>query len=122
MGGFGFKLIAMSRTAPPVGRNSHRVIDPLISVVVFARNAVATIGRTLDSVCSQRNRRIELIVLDGGSTDGTVEVIQKYRDRIAQLRSGPDGGPTNAINEGVRRATGDVICLLPADDWLEAEA
>jgi len=96
--------------------------DPVISVVVFARNAAATIGRTLDSVCSQANQRTELIVLDGGSTDGTLDVIQEYRDRIAQFRSASDGGPTNAINEGVRRTTGDVICLLPADDWLEPEA
>jgi hypothetical protein len=97
------------------------MIDPVISVVVFSLNAATTIGRTLDSVYSQLSQRIELIVLDGGSTDGTLDVVEKYRDRIAHFRSGPDGG-TNAINEGVRRAGGDVICLLPADDWLEPDA
>jgi glycosyltransferase involved in cell wall biosynthesis len=96
--------------------------DSVVSVLVFARNAVTTIERTLHSICSQRNQRFELILLDGGSTDGTLEVIQKYRDRIAVLRTGPDGGPTHAINEGIRRASGDVICLLPADDWLEPDA
>jgi glycosyltransferase involved in cell wall biosynthesis len=92
--------------------------QPLISVVVFARNAAATIGQALDSVCAQPFAGAELLVLDGGSTDGTLTIVEKYRDAIAFVRSRPDGGPTNAINEGVGRARGDVICLLPADDWL----
>lgn len=96
---------------------------PKISVIVFSRNAVATIGQTLESVCGrQSGDGIELLVLDGGSTDGTVEVIRRYENKIAFWRSAPDGGPTNAINEGIARATGDVICLLPADDWLEPGA
>src|SRR5882762_7634787 len=98
------------------------MVDPLISVVVFARNAAKTIEQTLHSICAQRNQHIELIVLDGGSTDATLDIIQRFRDRIAILRTGPDGGPTSAINEGVRRASGEVICLLPADDWLEPGA
>jgi glycosyltransferase involved in cell wall biosynthesis len=98
------------------------MVDPLISVVVFARNAAATIERTLHSICAQRNQHLELIVLDGGSTDDTLNIIHKFRDRIAIFRTGPDGGPTNAINEGVRRASGEIICLLPADDWLEPGA
>jgi len=98
------------------------MVDPLISVVVFARNAAATIERTLHSICAQRNQHIELIVLDGGSTDDTLDIIHRFRDRIAIFRTGPDGGPTNAINEGVRRASGEIICLLPADDWLEPGA
>jgi len=95
------------------------MVDPLISVVVFARNAAPTIERTLHSICAQRNQHIELIVLDGGSTDDTLDIIHRFRERIAIFRTGPDGGPTNAINEGVRRASGEIICLLPADDWLE---
>ena len=98
------------------------MVNPLISVVVFARNAAETIERTLYSICAQRNQHIELIVLDGGSTDDTLDIIQRFRDRISIFRTGPDGGPTNAINEGVRRASGEVICLLPADDWLEPDA
>jgi glycosyltransferase involved in cell wall biosynthesis len=80
------------------------------------------IERTLLSALGQEVPRLELLVLDGGSTDGTVETIRRYEDRIAFWRSAPDGGPTNAINEGVERATGDVICLLPGDDWLEPGA
>jgi len=100
----------------------RHMIHPVVSILVFVRNAATTIEQTLDSICSQRNQHFELIVLDGGSTDGTLEIIQRYRDRIAILRTGPDGGPTNAINEGVRRASGEIICLLPADDWLEPGA
>jgi len=97
------------------------VAPPLISVIVFARNSAPTIGRALESVCSPFEQA-EVLVLDGGSTDATLDVVQEYRDHIAYLRSRPDGGPTNAINEGVQRARGQIICLLPGDDWLEADA
>ena len=95
---------------------------PAISVVVFARDSAPTIEQALDSVTAPENADVELIVLDGGSTDGTVTAIEKYGGHIAYFRSRPDGGPTNAINEGVERARGEVICLLPGDDWLERGA
>jgi len=95
---------------------------PPISVVVFVRNGAEMIERTLLSALEQKVPRMELLVLDGGSTDGTVEQIRRFEDRITYWRSAPDGGPTHAINEGVERATGDVICLLPGDDWLEPGA
>ena len=96
--------------------------QPLISVVVFSRNAGATIGRTLESLCTPPWDRAEILVLDGGSTDGTLNIINRYRRAIAYVRSGRDDGPTDAINEGIQRARGDVISLLPADDWLEPGA
>ena len=95
---------------------------PLISVVVFALNSGATIGRALESVCVPRMDGVEVLVLDGGSTDTTLAEVQKHRNALAFVRSHADGGPTNAINEGVGKARGDVICLLPADDWFEAGA
>lgn len=95
---------------------------PGVSVIVFVRNAVSTIEQALASVVEQRVPGIELIVLDAGSTDGTVDVIRRFADNIAWWRSAPDGGPTAAINEGVERASGDIICLLPSDDWLEPGA
>jgi glycosyltransferase involved in cell wall biosynthesis len=73
-------------------------------------------------VVSQWSESIELVVMDGGSTDGTLEILRRYERCIAVLRSAPDGGPTPAINEGVRRASGEVIALLPGDDWLEPGA
>ena len=96
--------------------------SPIITVVVFVRNAVSTIARALDSVVAQMQPGVELLVLDGGSVDGTVELIKRYEDKITFWRSAPDGGPTAAINEGVARASGEIICLLPADDWLEPGA
>jgi glycosyltransferase involved in cell wall biosynthesis len=91
-------------------------------VVVFCRNTAATIERAIQSVVSQWSPAVELVVMDGGSTDGTLEILRRYERHIAVLRSAPDGGPTPAINEGVRRASGDVIALLPGDDWLEPGA
>ncbi len=95
---------------------------PLVSVVVFVRNGAAMIERALLSALEQDIPGLELLVLDGGSTDGTVEIIRRYEDRITFWRSGADGGSPNAINEGIERATGTVICLLPGDDWLEPGA
>jgi len=91
----------------------------IITVVVFCRNAVGTIGRALSSVTDQHFRNCELLVLDGGSTDGTADVIRRHEENITYWRTSADGGPVDAVNEGLRRATGDVICLLAADDWLE---
>lgn len=89
---------------------------------MFCRNTAATIERAIQSVVSQWSPAIELVVMDGGSTDGTLQILRRYERNIAVLRSAPDGGPTPAINEGVRRASGDVIALLPGDDWLEPGA
>ncbi len=89
---------------------------------MFVRNAATTIERALLSVLDQKIPDLELLVLDGGSTDRTMEIVLKYRQNITYCRSAPDGGPTNAINEGIERASGDIICLLPGDDWFEPEA
>src|SRR5260221_468668 len=97
-------------------------IVPAVSVVVFCRNAAATIEQAIQSVTAQPPSAVELIVLDGGSTDGTQEVIRRHQRDIDFFRSSPDGGPTPAINEGWSRARGDVIVLLPGDDWLEPGA
>lgn len=95
------------------------VPPPVISVIVFVLNAVNTIEKALQSVTAGRQPPVELLVMDGGSNDGTVEIIKRYERRITFWRSRPDGNASNAVNEGVRRATGEIICLLPADDWIE---
>lgn len=97
-------------------------LPPQISVIIFVLNAVDTIERTLISVIEQLVPRLELIILDAGSTDGTVEIIRRYQEHITWWRSAPDEGPTAAINEGITLSSGEVICLLPADDWLEPGA
>ena len=95
---------------------------PLVSVILFVRNLAAYVETEVLSVLRQGLGRVELLVFDGGSTDGTVQVLQKYRDEFSYFVSAPDGGPAAAINEGVRRASGEIIILLAGDDWLEPGA
>jgi len=99
-----------------------QIAGPRISVIVFVLNAAPTIEKALQSVTSADQPPVELLVLDGGSTDGTVDIIRRFEAHITFWRSHPDGNASNAVNEGVRRATGDIICLLPADDWIEPAA
>ena len=89
-----------------------------ISIITVSYNAAATIERTILSVIRQTYPHMEYIVIDGGSTDGTVDIIRKYEDQIAYWVSEPDQGIYDAMNKGIRRATGDYIYFLGADDWL----
>lgn len=93
-----------------------------ISIITVVYNAVNTIERTIQSVLSQSYKNIEYIIIDGGSTDGTLEVIAQYIDKIACFVSEPDKGIYDAMNKGIKRSTGDIIGLLNADDWYEEEA
>jgi len=88
-----------------------------VSVITICRNVSAEIGRTLDSVAGQTYADIEHIVIDGASTDGTLEIVEGHRARLAVLVSEPDGGIYDAMNKGVARATGDLIHFLNAGDW-----
>jgi len=75
------------------------------------------VGLALDSILSQQlDAELELIVVDGGSTDGTLNLLEKYRDHLAVLVSEPDEGIYDAMNKGIAHATGDVIGILNADD------
>lgn len=93
---------------------------PVVSVVTVVRNAVNSIEATLQSVLSQDYPAIEYIVIDGRSTDGTLAVIERYRDRIARLRSEPDAGIYDAMNKGASLATGDWIIFMNAGDTFYA--
>lgn len=88
-----------------------------ISVVTVVRNAAATIERTLRSVAGQDHPACECVVIDGGSTDGTAEILARWRERIAVLHSGPDRGIYDAMNKGLARCSGELVCMLNADDW-----
>ncbi len=87
-----------------------------ISIVTVAYNAAHTIGDTLASVAAQTHPDIEHIVVDGASTDGTLAVVARQGGHVARLISEPDKGIYDAMNKGLRVATGDVIGLLNADD------
>ena len=88
-----------------------------VSVITVCYNAILGIERTITSVLSQSYPEVEYIVIDGGSKDGTVDVIQKYADRIDYFVSEPDGGIYDAMNKGIGAATGDVVGLLNSDDF-----
>ena len=90
--------------------------DSRISVVTPSYNQGQFIEETIRSVLEQRYRNVEYLVLDGGSTDGTIEVLQKYDAELNFWRSEKDGGEAAAINEGFGRATGDILCWLNSDD------
>lgn len=87
-----------------------------VSVITAVWNAKDTIESAIDSVRSQRYVDIEHIVIDGDSTDGTREVLERRRSEIDVLVSEPDQGIYDALNKGVLRATGDVVGFLHADD------
>ena len=87
-----------------------------VSIITAVYNRASTIGDTLESVLSQDYPDIEHILIDGMSSDGTDEVIQRYAGRIARSVREPDTGIYNALNKGVRLSTGQVIGFLHADD------
>ena len=83
--------------------------NPLISVVTVSYNAVLTIEQTILSVINQTYPHIEYIIIDGGSTDGTVDIIKKYANRIAYWVSEPDKGIYDAMNKGIRKENGLIL-------------
>jgi len=92
---------------------------PRVSIITVCYNAAATLERTITAVLAQTWPDLEYIVIDGGSTDGTLEIIRRYRDRITVFVSEKDEGISDAFNKGVRRATGDYVGIVNADDWPE---
>lgn len=89
---------------------------PTLSVITIVYNNVKDIERTLLSVINQDYDAIEYIIIDGGSTDGTVDIIKNYEDKIAKWVSEPDKGIYNAMNKGLKMASGDYILFMNSGD------
>ena len=87
---------------------------PWLSIVMPCLNAVETINRSLDSIDSQRVLGVEVIVADGGSTDGTIDILASRPD--VSWHSEPDAGLSDAFNKGAARSTGEILGWLNADD------
>ena len=87
-----------------------------VSIVTVVYNAASTLERTIQSVLGQDLQGIEYIIVDGGSTDGTLEVIRRYEDRLAYWVSEKDRGIYDAMNKGISLCTGEWVGLINADD------
>jgi glycosyltransferase involved in cell wall biosynthesis len=91
---------------------------PCITIVVPSYNQAPYLGSTLQSIFDQDYPYLEVIVMDGGSTDGSLEVIKSYSDRLTYWQSQPDGGQTSAIRAGIERGSGELLSWLNSDDIL----
>jgi glycosyltransferase involved in cell wall biosynthesis len=88
-----------------------------VSVITVCYNSIDTISDTIKSVLSQTYPNIEYIIIDGGSTDGTVELIRSFGKRISKMVTEPDKGIYDAINKGIRLSEGDIVGVLHSDDF-----
>ncbi len=92
-----------------------------ISIVIDNYNYANFVGKAIESSLAQTHPDVEVIVVDDGSTDGSVEVINRFADRVKVIVK-PNGGQGSAYNEGYAQATGDAVVFLDADDWLYPQA
>lgn len=96
--------------------------DYKVSIITVVYNGAKTIEKTIQSVLNQSYKNIEYIIVDGLSEDGTQEIIEKYRSRIAVFISEKDDGLYDAMNKGIRSATGDIVGIINSDDWYAENA
>jgi len=88
-----------------------------ISIVTVSYNSAEFIETTIKSVLEEDYDNFEYIIIDGGSTDGTLEIINKYSDQLAYWISEPDGGIYEAMNKGITQTTGDIVGMINSDDY-----
>lgn len=92
-----------------------------LSIITVCLNSEETIEQTIKSVLNQGYEDLEYIIVDGKSTDGTMNIVNKYKDKLSKVISEPDDGLYDAMNKGIRIASGDVIAIINSDDWYEPD-
>ena len=93
--------------------------DILVSIITVVYNGEKYLEQTINSVIKQTYNHIEYIIIDGGSTDNTIEIIQAHHAHITYFVSEPDGGLYDAMNKGISVAKGSLIGMINSDDWYE---
>ena len=99
-----------------------------ITIITANFNREKTLARTIESVLNQTHNQVEYIIIDGKSSDSSLEIIESYREKFKEKGyeykyiSERDSGIYNAMNKGIRMATGDIIGIIGSDDWYELEA
>ena len=99
--------------------------DILVSIITVAYNSEKTIRRTIESVLNQTYKNVEYIIIDGKSTDNTINIVKEYEDRFAgRMRwiSEPDKGIYDAMNKGIKLSSGELVGILNSDDYYELDA
>ena len=97
-------------------------MNPRISIVTITYNSEKTLEGTIKSIISQNYDNIEYLIIDGGSKDGTLEIVKRYQDYISYFVSEPDKGISDAFNKGVGQATGEIVGIINSDDFLMPNA
>lgn len=92
--------------------------DPYISIITITYNSGNTLEQTIKSVLSQDYGNFEYVIIDGGSKDNTLQIVEKYRSRISTVVSEPDKGISDAFNKGIRNSKGEIIGIINSDDIL----
>lgn len=93
--------------------------NPLVSIITVCLNSKKYLEQSIQSVINQTYDNIEYIIIDGGSKDGTLDIIRKYEDKIAYWVSENDDGIADAWNKGILASTGEIIGIINSDDWYE---
>ena len=89
-----------------------------LSIITITLNNVKTIEQTIKSVIDQNYSNLDYIVIDGGSNDGTLEILDKYKDKFSYFKSSPDKGVYDAMNKGILQAKGDFVGFVNGGDFL----
>jgi glycosyltransferase involved in cell wall biosynthesis len=113
-----FLIILISFILLPKIKNMNNLSNPLISIITVVFNGERYIEETILSVLNQTYKNIEYIIIDGGSNDGTLEIIKKYQNNITFWVSEADNGIADAMNKGLKYAKGEFVLFIHADDYL----